>query len=164
MINFYVLEFTNGPGDQGSIPGRVITNTQKMVLDATLLSTQHYKVRIKGKVEQSREKSSTFPSIRCSIYLKGALGLPSTKVTNLLLTIMTTCSIFHCILLPFLNSSIIICFLLYDIQQSYLTVLKFQVFIFNTNKSIHNYMVSRNHLKVIIIHSLAGSSMVSNNK
>ena len=32
--------------------------TQKMVLDATLLNTQHYKVRIKGKVEQSRERSS----------------------------------------------------------------------------------------------------------
>ena len=50
--------FTNGPGDRGSIPGRVIPKTQKMVLDATLLNTQHYKVRIKGKVEQSRERSS----------------------------------------------------------------------------------------------------------
>ena len=29
-----------------------------MVLDATLLNTQNYKVQIKGKVEQSREKSS----------------------------------------------------------------------------------------------------------
>ena len=32
--------------------------TQKMVLDPALLNTQHYKVRIKGKVEQSREWSS----------------------------------------------------------------------------------------------------------
>ena len=31
---------------------------KKMVLDATLLNTQHYKVRIKGKVEQSKERSS----------------------------------------------------------------------------------------------------------
>ena len=46
------------PGDQDSIPVRVIQKTQKMVLDATLLSTQHYKVGIKGKVEQSREWSS----------------------------------------------------------------------------------------------------------
>ena len=53
--------FANGPGDQGSIPGRVIPKTQKMVLDAALLSTQHYKVRIKGKGEQSREWSSTLP-------------------------------------------------------------------------------------------------------
>ena len=29
-----------------------------MLLDVTLLNTQHYKVRIKGKAEQSREKSS----------------------------------------------------------------------------------------------------------
>ena len=29
-----------------------------MVLDATLLYTQQYKVRIKGKVEQSRKRSS----------------------------------------------------------------------------------------------------------
>ena len=30
---------------------------KKVVLDATLLKTQHYKVRIKSKVEQSREMS-----------------------------------------------------------------------------------------------------------
>ena len=47
--------FVNGPGDRGSIPGRVIPNTQKMILDAALLCTQHCKVRIKGKVEQSWE-------------------------------------------------------------------------------------------------------------
>ena len=45
--------FSSVPGDRGSIPDRVIQKTQKMVLDATLLSTQHYKVRVKGKVEQS---------------------------------------------------------------------------------------------------------------
>ena len=33
----------------------------KMVLDASLLNTQRYKVRIKGKVEQSRERSSALP-------------------------------------------------------------------------------------------------------
>ena len=43
--------FTNGPGDRGSIQGRVMSKTQKMVHDAALLSDQHYKVRIKGKVE-----------------------------------------------------------------------------------------------------------------
>ena len=41
-------------GDWGSIPGQVIQKTLKIVLDATLLNTQHYKVRIKDKVEQSR--------------------------------------------------------------------------------------------------------------
>ena len=54
--------FPNGPGDQDSIPGQVIPRTQKMVLDATLLNTQHYKVRIKGKVEQSWEWSSALPN------------------------------------------------------------------------------------------------------
>ena len=53
-----VRVFANGPGYLGSIPSRVIPKTQKMVLDATLLNTQQYKVRIKGKVEQSRERSS----------------------------------------------------------------------------------------------------------
>ena len=47
-----------GPGDLGSIPGRVIPKTLKMILDTSLLNTQQYKVRIKGKVEQSRERSS----------------------------------------------------------------------------------------------------------
>ena len=45
--------FANDSGDQDSIPGRIIQKTQKMVLDAALLNTQHYKVRIKDKVEQS---------------------------------------------------------------------------------------------------------------
>ena len=50
--------FVNGPVDGGSIPGRLIPKTQKMVLDFALLNTQKYKVRIKGKVEQSRERST----------------------------------------------------------------------------------------------------------
>ena len=53
--------FANGPGDWDSIPGRVIPKTQKMVLDASLINTQHYKVWIKGKVEESKEWSSTLP-------------------------------------------------------------------------------------------------------
>ena len=53
--------FASDPEDRGSIPGRVIPKTQKMVFDAALLNTQHYKVRIKGKVEQFREWSSALP-------------------------------------------------------------------------------------------------------
>ena len=34
-----------------------------MVLDTALLNTQQYKVRIKGKVEQSRERSSALSYI-----------------------------------------------------------------------------------------------------
>ena len=50
-----------GPGDQDTIPGRVLSKTLKMVLDAPLLNTQRYKVRIKGKVEQFRERSNALP-------------------------------------------------------------------------------------------------------
>ena len=56
-ISIYILfssMFTNGLRDQDSIPGQVRPKTKnKMVLDSHLLSTQHYKVRIKGEVEQS---------------------------------------------------------------------------------------------------------------
>ena len=58
--------FAKRPGDWGSIPGLVIPKTQKMVLDATLLDTQHYKVRIKCKIEQSKEWCSalSYTSVR----------------------------------------------------------------------------------------------------
>ena len=56
------IVFTNGLGHLGSISGRVIPMTLKMVLDTALFNTYQYKVRIKGKVEQSRERSSTLPN------------------------------------------------------------------------------------------------------
>ena len=75
--------FANGPGDLGSITGRVILKTLKMVLDTSLLNTQQYKVRIKGKVEQSRERSSAL-HVQLSVVAieKGALWSPSTTVAN----------------------------------------------------------------------------------
>ena len=51
-----------------------------MVLDASLLNTQHYKVRIKGKVEQSREGAASSPTIWC--IEEGAFASPSTMVAN----------------------------------------------------------------------------------
>ena len=60
-IGMMVRVFANGPGDLHSIPGQVIPKTQKMLPDTSLLNTQHYKVWIKGKVEQSREYSSALP-------------------------------------------------------------------------------------------------------
>ena len=53
--------FADGPGDLGSIPSLVIPKTIKMVLDTSLLNTQQYKVRIEGKMEQSRERISALP-------------------------------------------------------------------------------------------------------
>ena len=55
--------FANGPGDLCSIPGRIIPKILKMVLDTSLLNTQQYKIRIKGKVKQFRERSSALPYV-----------------------------------------------------------------------------------------------------
>ena len=55
--------FTNGPGLLGSIPGCIIPKTLKMLLDTELLNAQQYKVRIKGKVKKSNERSSALPYI-----------------------------------------------------------------------------------------------------
>ena len=63
-----------------------------MVLDASLINTQHYKVRIKGKVEQSRERISAPPlHIGVVAIEKGAFGLPSTMVANFTLLTLYIC-------------------------------------------------------------------------
>ena len=66
---FWVFGMTR-PGIEPRSPGPFVNTllitsishtkekTQKMVLDASLLNTQYYMVRIKGKVDQSREWSS----------------------------------------------------------------------------------------------------------
>ena len=58
-----------------------------MVLDATLHNTQHYKIRIKGKEDQSRENSSVVA------IEKGAFGSPSTTIANFTLHIKMVSSI-----------------------------------------------------------------------
>ena len=61
LIGLVGRVFTNGPGGLGSIPGRVIPKILKIVLNTPLLNTQQYKVRVKGKVEQSGERSNALP-------------------------------------------------------------------------------------------------------
>ena len=61
IIDLVGRVLANGLWDLGSIPGRVIPKTLKMVLDNCLLNSQQYKVRIQSKVEQSRERGSVFP-------------------------------------------------------------------------------------------------------
>ena len=61
VIDLISRVFTNGLGNRGSIPSQVIPKTQKMVLDAALLNTQHYKAVIDSKLEQSRELSGALP-------------------------------------------------------------------------------------------------------
>ena len=55
-----------------------------MVLDTSLINTQQYKVRIEGKVEQSRQGKEYRPPLHFSIVAieKGAFGSPSTTVAN----------------------------------------------------------------------------------
>ena len=60
--------FAYGPGDWGSIPGKVIPKTQKMVLDASLLNTQYYKVW-----SNPGNGVALFPTSQCSSYCKGSL-------------------------------------------------------------------------------------------
>ena len=68
------------------ILGQVIPNTQKIVLDASLLNTQHYKVRIKG---QSRERSSAFPYTSVLKLLKKELsGHPRLRFPTLLILLL----------------------------------------------------------------------------
>ena len=64
------------------VRGWVIPKTQKIVLDTTLLNTQYYKVRIKGKVGQSREEVA--PSLHLGVVAieKGAFRSPLTRVAN----------------------------------------------------------------------------------
>ena len=77
LISLMSKVFANGAGDRVSIPGRFIPKTQKMVLDATLINTQHYKVVIKVKVEQSKEWQER-PSLHLVVVAieKGAFGSP----------------------------------------------------------------------------------------
>ena len=54
-----------------------------MVLDTSLLKTRHYKVRVLGKVEQSREMSQR-PPVHFGVVAieKGAFRSTSTTVAN----------------------------------------------------------------------------------
>ena len=61
-IGIIIWMFIKGPGDRVSIPDRVIRKTQKMVIDAALLNTQHQKVRIKGKWSSSGKGVTSSPT------------------------------------------------------------------------------------------------------
>ena len=73
--------FANSPGDLGSIPGRVIPKSRKMVLDHSLLNTQHYKVRVKWS-NPGNGVVSFLTHLGVIAIEKGAFGFPSTKVAN----------------------------------------------------------------------------------
>ena len=69
-IGIMVRVFTNRQGDRGSIPGRVIPKTQRMVLNASLLKNQYG-----SRVKWSNPEEGVAPSLttRCCSYWKGSL-------------------------------------------------------------------------------------------
>ena len=78
--------FANGPGDRDSIPGRVIPKTQKMVLNAALLNTQHYKEG--SRVKWSNPGNGVAPPLHLDVVVieKGAFGYPRLKGDNFTFT------------------------------------------------------------------------------
>ena len=101
-IGIMVRVVATGPGDLGSIPGRVIPKTQKMILDSSWLNTQHYKVCAKGKVEQSKERSSAlFLHLGVVAIEKGAFRSPSTTVANFYLYILSSTDRLFCCIITF---------------------------------------------------------------
>ena len=84
--------FGNGPEGRDSITGRVMANTKKNGTWSPLCSTQHYKIGIKGKVEQCREKNCALPLQFVVVAIeKGAFGSPLTTVVNLTNIYMYVC-------------------------------------------------------------------------
>ena len=104
--------FANNPGDLGSIPGRVIPKTLKMVLDTNLLKLSH--ITYVSRVKWSNPGKGVAPTPSVVVIGKGAFGSPSTTVTNLL------------------NYS-------YQIEIICITIW-FEVFLSNRN-NLYNYMV-----------------------
>ena len=59
--------------------------TEKMVLDASLHNTQYYKEWIKGKLEQSKERSNALPYTSVSYLMKReSSGHPQLRSPTLL--------------------------------------------------------------------------------
>ena len=59
-----------------------VESYQRLKNGTWYLFTQHYKVCIKGKVEQSMERSSVLPTLWCCSYWKGNFGSPSTTAAK----------------------------------------------------------------------------------
>ena len=72
-IGIMVRVFAKSPGDLGSIPGRVIPKTQKLVLYDSLLNIQHNKVLIKGNVVNPGKGVASSSTPWCSSYRKVTL-------------------------------------------------------------------------------------------
>ena len=65
--------FTDGLGNQGSIPARVIPKTQKSFLMPPCLALSIIRWGSRGKLSNPGNRVEPFPSPRCSCYWKGGL-------------------------------------------------------------------------------------------
>ena len=72
-VGTMVRVLANDLGNLGSIPSRVIRKIKKMVLDASLLNTQYYKIQVKGKWTNPEKEVVIYPIPQCSSYWKGSL-------------------------------------------------------------------------------------------
>ena len=70
--------------DRGSIPGRIIPNTQKMEPDTELFNTLI--IMYRSRVKWNNPWNGVAPPLHLDVIAieKGALGSPSAKVTNFL--------------------------------------------------------------------------------
>ena len=84
-IGLMSIGFANSSGDRDSIVGRVISKTQKMVIDAALLSTERYKVRSRIKWSNPRNQQCPLVQLRVVAIERGAFGLPLTRLPTLLM-------------------------------------------------------------------------------
>ena len=67
-IGIMVRGFASCSEDRSSLPGRIMQKTKKLVLDASLLNTQHLKVRIKSEWSNPEKKGTAYPTPQCSFY------------------------------------------------------------------------------------------------
>ena len=74
-ISIMVWVFTNGPGDLGSIPGRVIPKTQKIVIDAFSLNTYPWSILYNTKWNNPGKGVAPSPTSQCSSYWKGSFWI-----------------------------------------------------------------------------------------
>ena len=76
ILHFYCISnwarvFANGPGDRGSVSGRVIPKTLKMILPCLKLSNIRYVSRVKWR--NPGKGVASFNTPRCCSYWKGSL-------------------------------------------------------------------------------------------
>ena len=82
LTGIMVRVFCNGSGNLGSISGRVIPKTQKIVLDPSLTLSI---IRYRSRVKWSNPKKGVMPFLHLGVVAieKRAFGLPLTTVGQL---------------------------------------------------------------------------------